>query len=161
MNWRKLLLSPHGRVGRKSFWLWVAITYGLGIIAGTFDAVAFGADAELRPLSGLFGLGTLYPTICVNVKRLHDTNRSGWWLIAPWAVIIALVVVVFPFFPKAEDDLSIVGMLAILAAAAIIVIAGVTLLVWLGFFKGQPVANKYGEPDSGDRDVAPVVEVFS
>ena len=161
MDWRKLLLSPQGRIGRKSFWLWIAISYGVAIVVGAIDAVIFGVDAETNPLSSVYGLATLYPSICVNVKRLHDTNRSGWWVLGPWAVIIALLVAVFPFFPKAHDDISVASVLAIFAAAAVMFAAFVTLLVWLGFLKGQPGPNKYGEPNSGDRKITPVVEVFS
>jgi uncharacterized membrane protein YhaH (DUF805 family) len=161
MDWRKLLLSPQGRIGRKTFWLWIAISYSVAIVAGTIDAVIFGADAGINPLSSVYALATLYPSICVNVKRLHDTTRSGWWLLGPWAVTIVLVVAVSPFFPKSDDDLSVAGVLAVLAAAVVMLGAFVTLIAWLGFSKGQPAANKYGEPNSGDREVAPVAEVFS
>ena len=47
-------------------------------------------------LSGLFSLGTLLPSIAAATRRLHDTNRSGWWqliLIVP--MIGAIVLIVF------------------------------------------------------------------
>ena len=161
MDWRKFLLSAQGRIGRKSFWLWIAISYSAAIVIGTINAAIFGIGAETNPLSSLFGFATVYPSLCVNVKRLHDTNRSGWWLLAPWSVLIVTIIAIAPFFPKGDDHISTAGAFAILAAAVVLIGAFVTLVAWLGFLKGQPAANKYGEPNSGDRDITTVVEVFN
>jgi uncharacterized membrane protein YhaH (DUF805 family) len=52
------------------------------------SAMGFGQSATapgLGPLRGIFILATLIPGLAVTVRRLHDTNRSGWW------VLIALV----------------------------------------------------------------------
>lgn len=40
------------------------------------------------PLAGLFTVGALLPSIGAGIRRMHDTNRSGWWLIVPIANLI-------------------------------------------------------------------------
>jgi uncharacterized membrane protein YhaH (DUF805 family) len=47
-------------------------------------------------LSGLFGLGTLIPALALGARRLHDINKSGWWLLMwliCWLIIPAKLLV--------------------------------------------------------------------
>lgn len=70
-----------GRARRKEYWMFALlylIAYVVGIvidvIVGTFDPIA-----GIGVFSGLVTLGLLLPSIAVLVRRLHDTDRSGWW----------------------------------------------------------------------------------
>jgi uncharacterized membrane protein YhaH (DUF805 family) len=48
------------------------------------------------PLTGLFALGIFIPYLAVGVRRLHDTDRSGWWLLIGLIPLIGgLVLLVF------------------------------------------------------------------
>ena len=61
------------------------------VIAGTYSE-----EAEMGLFSGLFVLATLIPTIAVLVRRLHDTDRSGWWVLINFIPLIgSLVLLVF------------------------------------------------------------------
>lgn len=91
-----------GRSRRREFWLWylfviimiivlsiIDTTLGLGG-SGQFGAVpngAAGSNYVARTnggiLTGIFTLGVLIPNFSVSVRRLHDTNRSGWWMLLP------------------------------------------------------------------------------
>ena len=52
-------------------------------------------------LSGIYALGVLIPSIAVMVRRLHDTNRSGWWF---WIVLIPIIgFIVFIFFLASDS----------------------------------------------------------
>lgn len=64
-----------GRASRPEFW-WFFLFSWLG-------AVATGMVSET--LSGLFSLAVLLPSLAVGARRLHDTNRSGWFLLL-WLV---------------------------------------------------------------------------
>ena len=72
-----------GRARRREYWYFV-LFYCLALVAlaivdgitGTFDE-----EVGIGLLSGLFALATFIPAISVAVRRLHDTNRSGWWLL--------------------------------------------------------------------------------
>jgi uncharacterized membrane protein YhaH (DUF805 family) len=144
MNWRKLLLSPHGRIGRKTYWLFSGLVVIAALVLAIVDEILFPASED-GVLSSVFALGMTWPNICVQGKRLHDLGRSAWFQLAPYGgILLALPLMAVHTF------VWIGGMaLAILA-----------FYVWLGFFKGEPGPNRYGEPNSGDRDTTPVAEVF-
>lgn len=67
----------------------------MGLVAGALDVILFGRGSEISPINTIFSLAVLLPGLGVGVRRLHDTDRSGWWwLIAfvPIAGIITLIV---------------------------------------------------------------------
>jgi len=61
----------HGRSSRKEYWLFL------------LGQVIFGLIAALVAIElyGVFLLATIIPSLAVYVRRLHDTNRSGWWVL--------------------------------------------------------------------------------
>jgi len=79
--WKKFAVFE-GRASRTEFWMFslfnVVIALGLSLV----DAVA-GTTTESGHgvLSGVFSLAAWLPSIAVTVRRLHDTGRSGWWLL--------------------------------------------------------------------------------
>lgn len=87
-----------GRAQRSEFWFFALFVFAGQIILGIFDSFLFGtvttmeggfqAQTSTPILSGLFGLATLLPMISVAVRRLHDTDRSGWWY---WLALIPLI----------------------------------------------------------------------
>lgn len=62
----------------------------LGIIDGVTGLVS--AEAGIGLLSGLYTLAVLIPSIAVSVRRLHDTNRSGWWLLISLVPLVGAIV---------------------------------------------------------------------
>jgi uncharacterized membrane protein YhaH (DUF805 family) len=68
-------LDVSGRASRAEFWYW-----------SLFSSVSqFAISFASTQLWLLFMLGTLPPTVAVSVRRLHDSDRSGWWF-ALWFV---------------------------------------------------------------------------
>ena len=86
-----------GRARRKEYWMFY-LFYVLAFIALTIvDAVLgmYNADAGIGLLGGLFELASFVPSIAIAARRLHDTNRSGWWqliLLIPFIGPIVLLV---------------------------------------------------------------------
>jgi len=70
----------HGRARRREFWLFTIINTLIGLVLASFDGT-FQASGGYGAVSGLYALGTLIPSLAVSVRRLHDTDRSGWWLL--------------------------------------------------------------------------------
>ena len=71
-----------GRAPRSEFWYWILFATLAGTAAGIVDRaidVLIGYDWGI--VAGLWGLGTLAPQLSVAVRRLHDTDRRGWWLL--------------------------------------------------------------------------------
>ncbi len=79
-----------GRARRKEFWFFVLVSFILGIIVQMMDAIL----GTHQTLNGLLNLALLFPSLAVGARRLHDTNRSGWWqlLILTIIGIIPLII---------------------------------------------------------------------
>ena len=72
-----------GRARRKEFWFFVLVSFILGIIVQMIDAIL----GTHQTLNGLLNLALLLPSLAVGSRRLHDTNRSGWWQLLILTVI--------------------------------------------------------------------------
>lgn len=84
----KKFATVNGRASRSEFWWWVLFVFITTIILSVIDGALFlSAGMPLAPLSTIFSLATLIPYICVTARRLHDVNRSGWWMLIPLTVI--------------------------------------------------------------------------
>ena len=85
MSWYLKVLKKYavfsGRARRKEYWMFVLfniiVSLALGFVAG-FAGALVGAD--LSALSTIYSLAIFIPSVSVGVRRMHDTNRSGWWL---------------------------------------------------------------------------------
>ena len=79
-----------GRASRPAFWYWVLFALAVSVVANIVDAVI-----GTSPLfSVLAGLALLLPGISVGIRRLHDTGRSGWWLLIELIPIIGFIVLI-------------------------------------------------------------------
>ena len=67
----------------------VIIAVVLGLVLG-FVAGLLGMASLATIVSSLYSLAVLIPGIAVSVRRMHDTGRSGWWILCPIANIIFL-----------------------------------------------------------------------
>lgn len=81
-----------GRASRKEYWLFFLFCFLSTVALTTIDQLIgiYDPESGYGIFSGLFSLGILVPAIAVAVRRLHDTNRSGWW------VLISLIPLVGP-----------------------------------------------------------------
>ena len=102
MHWYIEVLKKYavfsGRARRKEYWLFYLFNLIFAFVLYFIDHVAGLVDSGsgFGPLGGLYALAVLIPHIAVSVRRLHDTNRSGWWtLIAFIPLIGAIVILVF------------------------------------------------------------------
>jgi uncharacterized membrane protein YhaH (DUF805 family) len=78
-----------GRSLRSEFWYWALFTLIISIILSILDSIVFDtkADSGTGPFSLIFSLATIIPTIAVTVRRLHDINKSGWWILISFTII--------------------------------------------------------------------------
>ncbi|MEB3206049.1 MAG: DUF805 domain-containing protein [Vampirovibrionales bacterium] len=85
MNWYLEALKKyaqfHGRARRKEYWFFmlfnILISIGFYIVDGLLGLLF----ADVGALSTLYTFAILLPLMAVTVRRLHDTNRSGWWIL--------------------------------------------------------------------------------
>jgi uncharacterized membrane protein YhaH (DUF805 family) len=101
VNWYFEVLKKYGtftgRARRKEYWYFFLFNFIIGILLIIVDTVTGSLKSEigLGILSGLYSLVVLIPGIAVSVRRLHDTNLSGWWLLIALIPLIGGIVLLF------------------------------------------------------------------
>lgn len=112
MNWFiKVLKEKYavfdGRAQRAEYW-YFTLFYILAYFAVTIvDRVSGSFDAEqgMGILGAIYALAMLIPALAVGVRRLHDTDRSGWWLLLGLVPVIgAIVLLVFMVLDGTPGD---------------------------------------------------------
>jgi len=87
MNWYLEVLRKYtvfsGRSRRREYWFFVLFNTLIMFTLTYIDMSMGTASADMGGglLSGIYALAVLIPSIAVTVRRLHDTDRSGWWIL--------------------------------------------------------------------------------
>ncbi len=182
MEWMLMPLKRYaqfsGRSRRKEYWLYTLFIIIVSLVLSVLDSIlglggrtTVGPGAVATPggmsasygfatsggiLSTLLLLGTFIPSLAVSVRRLHDTNRSGWWLLAmivPYALGLVLMLMAIP-----------TGQFALMGIGGLLLLVGfgcaIMLLVWY-CTQGTPGDNDYGPDPLDPNGGADLSEVFS
>jgi uncharacterized membrane protein YhaH (DUF805 family) len=91
INWFMKVVTQHyfdfnGRARRAEFWWYTLVNVILSIILQVIDGIAHTGGI----LGGLLSLALLLPSLGVAVRRYHDSNHSGWWILCPIMNIVFL-----------------------------------------------------------------------
>ncbi len=94
--WKKVVLENYanfdGRARRAEFWWYALANLIVSVVLNLLQAAA----SIFVVLVVIYGLAVLIPGIAVGIRRLHDTDRSGWWLLLVFIPIVgAIVLIVF------------------------------------------------------------------
>ncbi|MEH8244950.1 DUF805 domain-containing protein [Aeromonas veronii] len=96
MNWYISVLKQYavfsGRARRTEYWMFVLCNVIVMLLLGMVDKL-IGGDNEL--ISSIYSLSVLLPSLAVAARRLHDTDRSGWWLLLGLIPIIGTLVLIY------------------------------------------------------------------
>ncbi len=101
MNWYLIALKKFavfsGRSRRKEYWYFILFYIIISVVLVFIDDMTgtFDAETGLGVFSGVFALAMLIPSLAVSVRRLHDTDRSGWWLLISFIPLIGALVLLF------------------------------------------------------------------
>ena len=96
MNWFVTVVKKYavfsGRARRKEYWMFLLVAILIAIGIGVIDALL-----RTKGLFGnLFAIALLLPSLGVTVRRLHDTDRSGWWILIGFVPVVGgIVLLVF------------------------------------------------------------------
>ena len=150
IDWAKRPIEKYadfsGRAPRPEYWWYTLAVIVAAIIVSIIESIV-GLDAMLGPygpLSLLLMLGLLVPGLAVTVRRLHDTNRSGWWILI--AAIPYLIVGIVMGMAVAGGSMAAVGTAGLFS---IVAFAGFIVLLVFMVLPGTPGDNKYGAPAGG------------
>ncbi len=122
MNWYLKVLNKYavfsGRARRKEYWYFTLFSALISMALALVDGAIGTSNSEggMGLLGGIYSLAVLLPTLGVSIRRLHDTDHSGWWLLIALApcvgAIVLLVLMVtdstpgrnrYGFSPKARE----------------------------------------------------------
>jgi uncharacterized membrane protein YhaH (DUF805 family) len=97
-----------GRSRRMEYWYFVLFNIIVSIVLGAIDGLLLGtldSGMGVGLLSGIYSLAVLIPTLAVTVRRLHDIDRSGWWILIGLVPLIgAIVLLVFALLEGTPGD---------------------------------------------------------
>ncbi len=97
MEWYVDVLEKYavftGRARRKEFWWFVLINLIIAIVLGWISEV----------LSSIYSLAVLLPAIGVGIRRLHDTGRTGWWLLLSFIPLIGTIILIVFFAQDSQE----------------------------------------------------------
>jgi uncharacterized membrane protein YhaH (DUF805 family) len=167
MEWMLLPLKRYadfsGRSRRKEFWFWVLAVIIVSVVLMLIDsALGLGGRSALDSsngpgsiyysaglhggvLTGLFSLAILIPNIAVAVRRLHDTNRTGWWILLPALPYL------LGFILALAGAFSMNPLLAVIGGGLVFIgfICAIVVIVWY-CLPGTKGPNTYGEDPLGN-----------
>ena len=93
MSWYLACLKKYavfsGRARRKEYWMFTLFNmifgFALGFMAGMMGS---GGESTMSPIALIYSLAVMIPGLAVTVRRLHDTDRSGWWF---WVALVPFI----------------------------------------------------------------------
>ena len=103
MNWYLAVLKKYavftGRASRTEYWMFFLFNLIIAIAIGIIE----GLVGSPGVIGMIYSLAVLIPGIAVGVRRLHDTDRTGWWLLISLVPLIGLIVLIV-FFVQASTE---------------------------------------------------------
>ncbi|MBT8339690.1 MAG: DUF805 domain-containing protein [Desulfatitalea sp.] len=103
MKWFVEVLKKYavfeGRAHRTEYWMFILFYVLIAVVLAIIEAVL-----GIFGLNAIFALALLLPSLAVTVRRLHDTDRSGWWLLIGLVPLAGIVLLVFMLLPSNEAD---------------------------------------------------------
>lgn len=96
MNWYLEVLRKYavfgGRARRKEYWMFTLVSTIVYIVLMIAESrLGFVSQLGIGMISLVYSLVVLLPSIAVIVRRLHDTGRSGWWLLVALVPIVGVI----------------------------------------------------------------------
>ncbi|MEM7743798.1 MAG: DUF805 domain-containing protein [Pseudomonadota bacterium] len=128
-----------GRASRSEFWWYSLFYYAIGL----------GFDFLLPELGNIWTFANFAPLLAVTARRLHDTNRSGWWQALPLIGLPLAAYGAFDFFNDPLMSMTDLLLNPLFLIGAVIVLGTYILLIVWWATPGTHGANRFGEDPLG------------
>ena len=98
-----------GRTSRKTYWLTILGLFILSFLIGFVGGIigfAIGADNNTTSfvISAICALAIILPSIAMDIRRMHDINKSGWWILISLVPIVGgIIFLVFTLLPSVNE----------------------------------------------------------
>jgi len=149
-----------GRARRAEYWWFYLFTVLVSLASSALDAVLDTAfDNEAGVVGAVTGLALLLPTLAVTARRLHDTGRSGWWMLLPVVPLLSTILVGFSAafvtaFTAGTNGAPAAAMTVLVVVCLLTTLAGYVTLTVLLCLDSRPGPNRYG-PSPKDPPMPP------
>jgi len=125
-----------GRSSRSEYW-WYSLFVILISLLGVVIAITLYGDPSGPTLFDIVGLLIFLPGLAVSIRRLHDVNKSGWWLLYPLAGLILIPIA------SLFDDTSLMDSAIVISIA--LMTLGYLYVLYLAIKKSDSGENQYGK----------------
>lgn len=132
-----------GRSGRAEYWKFFVYVFVVELLAAFLE---MGADIEVPVFTSAVWVVTTIPQFTATVRRLHDTDRSGWVMVWP-AIAITTACLIVGFAQQASEYGEPTSPALALFALGLLV-GGAGYLLYLMIKAGDEHENRFGEPDN-------------
>lgn len=141
MDHWKALFTFHGRASRLAYWRMQLLATGVLVVMWVVTIfVAMGAG-DLAAIPLILMIPVLIPLLAVCVRRLHDRNKSGWWLLIFWVAPFACL-----WAAQALTEAAPTGVVPALGVIALALFLEIWGLFEIGLLRGSPGENRFGPP---------------
>jgi uncharacterized membrane protein YhaH (DUF805 family) len=82
-----------GRAARSEFWYWALFAFLVTSAGGIIDAALI--ESENGLVAPLLSLALLLPGLAVAVRRLHDLDRTGWWVLICLTIVGIILLIIW------------------------------------------------------------------
>lgn len=93
-----------GRARRSEYWYWTLAVLIADVVARVVDGVL-----GVSLLTVVLGLAVIVPGIAVSVRRMHDTGRSGWFLLLGLIPLVGAVILIVWFCGDSKPGDNVYG----------------------------------------------------
>jgi uncharacterized membrane protein YhaH (DUF805 family) len=111
MGWYLKVLRHYadftGRARRKEYWMFALVSTIISVALAVLDSAL--SLNSLLSLGVLYSLAVLLPSLAVGVRRLHDTGRSGWWMLISLIPLIGGIVLIVFFATNGQEQPNAYG----------------------------------------------------
>ena len=100
-----------GRARRKEYWLFVLFNVLVVIVLSIVDHLlgTYDKETEAGLIGSIYSLAVIIPSIAVSIRRLHDTDKSGWWLLLHLIPLFGSLVLLIFFILDSQKETNRFG----------------------------------------------------
>jgi len=102
----------NGRADRKEFWYFFLFYIVVYTLLAIVDGIAFGGNVSMAqdgfsasssgPLQAIFALGSFIPMLAVTFRRLHDINKTAWWILLGLIPLVGTIILIIWYARKGD-----------------------------------------------------------
>ncbi|NNE85137.1 MAG: DUF805 domain-containing protein [Alphaproteobacteria bacterium] len=97
-----------GRACRSEFWYWALFVNVVAVVTWNIDLLIF-SEGWVGILTLLFSFAVFLPGLAVSIRRLHDIDKSGWWFLLGFILIIGTIILIIWAIRKGDETTNRFG----------------------------------------------------